>query len=75
MPSACQWVDVMKGEPPLSLTELPCDHWEPKEGPEAGTQALVCFECGWYRIIPNEDAIPARILRETIDFLFGEKEY
>lgn len=63
----------MEGEPPFSLTDLPCDHWEVVEGPEVGSQALLCIDCGWYRIIPNEDAEAARKLHEAIYMLFGKQ--
>lgn len=68
---AFQWTDVLEGEPPLSLKDLPCDHWVVGEGPELGSKALLCIDCGWYRIIPNEDEVAAKALRATVDAFTG----
>jgi hypothetical protein len=71
---AYQWVDVLEGHPPSSLTDLPCDHWVVGDGPELGTKALLCIDCGWYRIIPNGDEKAAQALRATINAVVGIDE-
>lgn len=71
---AYQWTDVLAGEPPLSLTEIPCDHWVVKEGPDPTTHALLCIVCGWYRIIPEEDVPAAERLCELVEALARYEE-
>lgn len=71
---ALQWDDIMHGNCPQFLKDLPCDHWEVGEGPELGTRAILCIDCGWYRIIPTEGAGAARALRDAINMLFGAED-
>lgn len=79
--TAYQWADVMKGQAPLSLRDLPCDDWVVKEDDRHG-HVLLCLgmfcgftASGWYRPIPEEDVEAARKLREVIDkFLDASEE-
>lgn len=71
---AYQWIDLLEGDPPVSLTDLPCDHWAVKEGPDPATHALLCIACGWYRIIPEGDVPAAQKMFETIEMLFGDEK-
>lgn len=72
--SAYQWNDLMEGDGPASLADLPCDHWQVKENPKSATYALLCFFCGWYRHIPDADVEAAKSMGSAIEELFGDED-
>lgn len=71
---AYQWTDIMEGEGPASLGDLPCDHWVVKENPNGAAYALLCFTCGWYRLIPEADVKAAAAMSNAVGALFGDED-